>query len=135
MHNYDYMSNFMFHKMVPDTYDYIYYKYRMWFKLNIRTRISMLTPVGETDGATIINRIGQGIFTAPLASSINIGRAVDEITGGEVTAKIGNMELNSLIFQDDIAKMNFTLEDARKGARDVGQMLESKQLHQNPSMS
>ena len=109
--------------------------YRMWFKLNIRTRISILTPVGETDGATIINRIGQGIFTAPLASSINIGRAVDEITGGEVTAKIGNMELNSLIFQDDIAKMNFTLEDARKGARDVGQMLESKQLHQNPSMS
>ena len=35
--------------------------YRMWFKLNIRTRISILTPVGETDGATIINRIGQGI--------------------------------------------------------------------------
>ena len=72
--------------------------YRMWFKLNNRTRISILTPVGETDSATIINGIGQGSFAAALASSINIGTAVDEITKGEVTAKIGNMELNSLIF-------------------------------------
>ena len=32
-----------------------------------------------------------------------------------------------LFFQDDIAKMNYTLEDAR----DVGRMLESKQLREN----
>ena len=51
------------------------------------------------------------------------------------TANIGNMPLNSLIFQDDIAKMNRTLEDARKGAKDVGRMLESKQLKANTSKS
>ena len=45
------------------------------------------------------------------------------------------MELNSLIFQDNIAKMNFTLEDARKGAKDVGRMLESKHLCANMSKS
>ena len=45
------------------------------------------------------------------------------------------MKLNSLIFQDDIAKINFTLEDARKGAKDVGRMLESKQLRANTAKS
>ena len=99
--------------------------YRMWFKVNTRTT------GGEIERAIIINGIGKGSF----ASSINIGTAIDEITKGEVTAKIGNMELKSLIFQDDIAKMNFTLEDARKGARDVGRMLECKQLYANTSKS
>ena len=78
-----------------------------------------------------MNGIVQGSFAAALASSINIGTAVDEITKGEVTANIGKMQLNSLIFQDDIAKMNFTLEDAR----DVGRMLESKQMRANTSKS
>ena len=71
--------------------------------LNNRTIISILTPVGETDNATIMNGIGQGSFAAALASSINIGTAVFDITKGEVSANIGNMPLNGLIFQDDIA--------------------------------
>ena len=83
--------------------------------------------MGETDGATIINGIGQGSFAAALASSINIGTAVDEIRIDKITARIGDMELNSLIHQDDIAKMNFTLEDVRNGAKEVGRMLESEQ--------
>ena len=36
-----------------------------------------------------------------------------------VSANIGELELNGLVFQDNIAKMNYTLEDARTGARDV----------------
>ena len=44
----------------------------------------------------------------------------------EVSVNIGNMRLNCLIFQDDIAKMNQTMADARKGAKDIGRMLESK---------
>ena len=31
---------------------------RMWFKLNKKTKISILTPVGETEGATIMNGLG-----------------------------------------------------------------------------
>ena len=34
-----------------------------------------------------------------LASSINIGTAVDEITRGEFTTNIGNMELNRFRFR------------------------------------
>ena len=93
--------------------------YRMWFELNNKRRVQILTPVGEAEGARIINGIGQGSFAAALASSLNTGCAVDGITKGIVSVNIGELEINSLIFQDDIAKMNYTLEDARKGARYV----------------
>ena len=45
------------------------------------------------------------------------------------------MPLNCLIFQDDIAKMNQTMAHAKKEAKDIGQMLESKQLCANVSKS
>ena len=41
--------------------------YRMWFKLNCKTRISVVTSVGETDAARIFDSIGQGSFGAALA--------------------------------------------------------------------
>ena len=82
-----------------------------------------------------MNGIGQGSFAAALASSLNIGCGVEKITRGVCSANIGELELNSLIFQDDIAKMNRTMEDARKGAKDVGQLLESKQLRANTGKS
>ena len=104
---------------------------RMWFHLNNKTKFSILTPLGETDGATIMNGIGQGSF----ASTLNIGCGVEKITRGICSANIGELELNSLIFQDEIAKMNSTIEDARKGAKDVGRLLESKQLRANTSKS
>ena len=80
----------------------------MWFHPNSKTKISIITPLRETDGAKIMNGIGQGSFAAALASSLNIGCAVDGITRGICSANIGEVELNSLIFQDDIAKMNRT---------------------------
>ena len=42
------------------------------------------------------------------------------------SARIEEVELNSWIFQDYIEKINGTIEDARKGAKDVGRLLESK---------
>ena len=82
-----------------------------------------------------MNGIGQGSFAAALASSLNIGCGVEKITRGICSANIGELELNSLIFQDDIAKMNRTMKDARKGPTDVGRLLESKQLRANTSRS
>ena len=74
---FDYMSDFMSQEMVPDTWKKFLDKeglidilhtmltkgilsisdYRMWFKLDYRPRISIITPLGETEGATIINGI------------------------------------------------------------------------------
>ena len=41
--------------------------YRMWFKLNGKTRIFVVTSVGESDAARIFDSIGQGIFGTALA--------------------------------------------------------------------
>ena len=61
--------------------------YRLWFMLINQTRISILTPVGETDNATIIYGIGHGSFAAALASSINIGTADYDITKGKACVR------------------------------------------------
>ena len=128
------MEKFFDKEGLVDTLNTMYTKgkisekdYRLWYKLNNKTRISIITPVGETDNATIMNGIGQGSFAAALGSSINIGSAVHELTKDEPTAHIGGMQLNSLIFQDDIARMNSSLAQARKGAQDIGRLLESSQ--------
>ena len=41
------------------------------------------------------------------------------------------MPINWLIFHDDIAKINRTMEDTRKGALDIEKMLDSKHLRAN----
>ena len=67
--------------------------YKLWFKL-------------------VKNRIGQGMFGAALASSLNICCAIDSPFGGEASATMGTMGLNCVIMQDDIAKMNHDLKGA-----------------------
>ena len=52
--------------------------YRLWFKLNEDTRISVRTSVGESDSKLIKNSQGQGSFGATLASSLNIGYAIED---------------------------------------------------------
>ena len=44
---------------------------------------------------------------------------------------LGIMSLNSHIMQDDISKMNDTLEDARSGCRKIDDTLKRKQLSVN----
>ena len=91
----------------------------MYTKLNENTRISVLTPVGDSNRAVIPNSLGQGSFGTALASSLNIGWAVKDLFDKNYTTKIGYLNLNSLILQYDISKMNETIEEARRGAEQI----------------
>ena len=53
----------------------------------------------------------------------------------EFITNLGPMPLNCLIFQDDIARMNTTLDQARTGAKIIGETLERKQLKSNSGKS
>ena len=53
--------------------------YRLLYKLNENANISVKTSVGETETYLVSNSIGQGMFRAALASSLNIGCALEEI--------------------------------------------------------
>ena len=105
--------------------------YRLWYKLNEGTRISVKTSVGETDKATIFDSIGQGSVGAALVSALNIGVAIKETFTDQYTASIGQLSLNTLIFQDDISKMNDDIEQAREGCHKIDRTLKSKLLSAN----
>ena len=102
--------------------------YRLWFKLNEGANISVRTSVGESGTHLVKNSIGQGMFGDTLVSSLNIGCALKKTFLGKPSTMLGIMPLNSLIMQDDISKMNDTLEDARSGCEKIDDILKRKQL-------
>ena len=97
--------------------------YRIWYKLNADTRISVRTSVGDTAEKSIIDSIGQGSAGASLISSLNIGCAMERTFKYMYTSSIGHLRLNSLIFQDDISKMNNGVEQAREGCKKIDNTL------------
>ena len=105
--------------------------YRMLYKLNANTKISVKTSVGESKTAPIDDSIGQGSFSAALSSSLNIGCAVADKLKDDCTASIGQLELIALILQDDISKMCNTLEQARNGSQMIDELLKQKLLSVN----
>ena len=105
--------------------------YRMWYKLNEDTRISVRTSVGESDSKLIKNSVGQGSFGAALASSLNIGCAIKDTFRERSSTNIGSLPLNAVVMQDDIAKLNDNVEQAREGCYKIHKTLVSKQLSVN----
>ena len=105
--------------------------YRMWYKLNEDTEIAVRTSVGESKTELVKNSVGQGSFGAALASSINIGCAVQDALKGKKSTYIGHLDLNSLIMQDDIAKVSTSLAEARQRCEDIYKLLTRKQLSVN----
>ena len=105
--------------------------YRMLYKLNENTKISVKTSVGESKTAPIKDSVGQGSFAAALVSSLNIGSAIADKFQGESSANIGSLELLCLILQDDIMKMSNTLEQARNGSEKIDELLKQKLLSLN----
>ena len=105
--------------------------YRIWFKLNEGTRICVKTSVGDTGKETIFDSIGQGSVGAALVSALNIGVAIKETFLDQYTANIGQLPVNTLIFQDDISKMNDNIDQAREGCAKIDRTLKSKLLSAN----
>ena len=105
--------------------------YRLWYKLNENTRIRVRTSVGESDSKLIKNSLGQGSFGAALASSINIGGAIQDTFRETSLTTIGTLPINAVVMQDDIAKMNDNLSQARVGCNKIHNTLIRKQLSVN----
>ena len=75
------------------------------------------------------------MFGEALVSSLNIRCALKDTFRGTSSTKLGLMPLNSLIMQDDISKMNDSLEDARSGCDKIDNKLKRKQLSVNYDIS
>ena len=105
--------------------------YRLWYKLNENTIITVRTSVGESETKLVKNSVGQGSFGAALASSLNIGSAIKDTFRGTSTASIGTLGLNTVVMQDDIAKLNNNISQARIGCDKIFNTLMIKQLSVN----
>ena len=98
--------------------------------MNEDTRISVKTSVGLSRSVKVKNCLGQGSMGAALVSTLNIGNAVQE-TFKEPSTEIGDLKLNSLVFQDDICKLSNKLQDSREGCEKIDDMLKRKLLSVN----
>ena len=105
--------------------------YRIWYNLNANTRITVKTSVGDSAEKSLVDSIGQGSAGAALVSSLNIGCAIEKTFKYIYTARIGTQRLNSLVFQDDISKMNDNVEQAREGTKKIDTTLRKKLLSAN----
>ena len=105
--------------------------YRLWHQLNEDARISVKTSVGETRSKKVKNSLGQGTFGAALVSTLNIGCAIEDTFIGRPSTSIGFVNLNSLVLQDDVNKMNDSLPQARIGCNKIDEILKRKQLSVN----
>ena len=105
--------------------------YRIWYKLNARTRISVKTSVGDSAERCLMDCLGQGSAGAALVSSLNIGCAIDKTFKYRYTSSVGSQRLNTLIFQDDISKMNDNLKQAKEGCDRIDETLKKKLLSVN----
>ena len=60
-----------------------------------------------------LKKKGQGTFGAALVSTLNIGCAIEDTFIGRPSTSISFVNLNSLVLQDDVNKMNDSLQQAR----------------------
>ena len=105
--------------------------YRIWYKLNEETRISVRTSVGDSAEKSLLDCLGQGSAGASLVSSLNIGCAIEKTFRYNYTSRVGGQKLNSLILQDDISKMNDEVKQARDGCTKIDETLKKKLLSVN----
>jgi hypothetical protein len=77
--------------------------------LNTECNIKVKTPAGVTDEFEIHNIVQQGSVTGGVLCSASTGEVNATMTTGGI--QIGTSNLRSLIFVDDIATMNSTVED------------------------
>ena len=109
--------------------------YRLWYKLNEDTRISVKTSVGQSRSKVIKDSIGQGTGGAALVSSLNIGCGMDDAFKNKTSTNIGDVKINSPTFMDDISNMCDNLNKAREASGAIHGALGPKGLSINHSKS
>ena len=107
--------------------------YRMWFKMNSKTLISVATPSGMTESAEAGELCGQGSAGAALASQLDIDLGIScYFKSSTDEAKYGSVRIQPQTFQDDILRVAPTLASARSGNIKLHMMLSERLLKCHP---
>ena len=107
--------------------------YRMWFKMNAKTVISVATPSGMTKPGEAGELCGQGSAGAALASQLDIDLGIScYFKSSSEEASYGSVRIQPQTFQDDILRVAPTLASARSGNIKLHMMLSERLLKCHP---
>ena len=121
--------------------------YRLIFRLNENINITVKTPVGDSDSEDTGMNVGQGTADGATISSVNLDNGVkeafDDVTliasDGESTEDNTNKEYKDMqhpvLFQDDLAKVSKSIDEAQRANNKMVDMMESKVLDFNLTKS
>ena len=88
---------------------------RLWYKLNMNTRIQVRTGVGLSEFADVGAVVGQGTIGGALGSQAVLDERISEHfpPGGEDELNYGGVPLAPLIFPDDVIHITHGIKEAR----------------------
>ena len=88
--------------------------YRLWSKLNEKTKIRVITGMGPTEYEEVGEVLGQGSHAGAIISAANLDDGVSAAFENSTDEVIyGAVRLNPLLFQDDILKMSVSTTGAQ----------------------
>ena len=100
--------------------------------MNKNTRISVQTPVGITEERDTREGVGQGTLEGSIVSAVNLDKGVDDFfRDSEYEVSYGELSLQPLLYQDDVARLANDLESAQMGNNRMETMAETKLLDFN----
>ena len=110
--------------------------YRLIFKMNMSTKISVQTPVGLSGERDIGESVGQGTVDGAVISAVNLDNGVtDFFRDSEDEVNYGGISLRPLLFQDDVARLSDNIRSAQIGNDRMESVAETKLLDFNTEKS
>jgi hypothetical protein len=106
--------------------------YRLLFEMNSNTKISIQTPVGITDESDTGEGVGQGTLEGALVSAVNLDSGVNDFfCDSEYEVNYGEVVIQPLLYQDDVARLSMDLESVQMGNNKMEALADTKLLDYN----
>ena len=106
--------------------------YRLLFKMNKNTKISVQTPVGLTEEVDTGEGVGQGTLEGAIVSAVSLDNGVDDFfADSEYEVRYGDVSLQPIVYQDDVARLSTDIESVQMGNMRMEAMAETKLLDFN----
>ena len=110
--------------------------YRLLYEMNKNTRISVHTPVGVTEEEDTGEGLGQGTLEGAIVSAVNLDNGVNDFfCDSEYEANYGDIRLQPVLYQDDVARLSLDIESTQMGNKKMETMAETKLLNFNMEKS
>jgi hypothetical protein len=108
--------------------------YRVWFKLNSKTKVTVRTPAGQTGHREVGELVGQGSGGAALASQLDVDLGVQSYFKSSLDEiKYGEVRVQPQEYQDDIAHAVPDITSARVSNIKMSMMLRERLLRCHPT--